>query len=67
MRFGESRGCPLTGRNGADPGQLQQVVHGADQRPLPGDVIEAPTKKLSETSSLLDLAENRLHGVTRNR
>ena len=32
------------GGNGADYGQLQQVVHGANERPLPADVVEAPTQ-----------------------
>ena len=41
--------------------QFEQVVAGADQRPLAVDLFQAPQQELPETPALLDLAEDRLH------
>ena len=44
-----------------EPEQLEQVVAGADQRPLAVDLFQARQEELAEAPSLLDLAEDRLH------
>ena len=41
--------------------QLQQVVTGADQRPLALNLLQSPQQELPEASALLDLSEYRLH------
>src|SRR5271168_4554204 len=42
-------------------GQLQQVVNRADQAPFALRFLQSPQHELSEPSSLLDLAEDRLN------
>ena len=39
--------------------QLENVVRGAHQRPLPLHLLEAPQQKLPKASGLFDLAEHR--------
>ena len=41
-------------------GELEQVVDGADHRPLGSDLVEATEEELAEASCMLDLAEHRL-------
>ena len=41
-------------------GELEQVVGGADHRPLASDLIEAPQEELPEAPGLLHLPEHRL-------
>ena len=41
-------------------GELEQVVDGADHRPLGSDLVEATEEELAEASCMLDLAE---HGL----
>ena len=41
-------------------GELEQVVDGADHRPLGSDLVEAGEAELAEASCMLDLAEHRL-------
>ena len=41
--------------------QLQQVVPGADQQPLPVHLRQTPQQELPESPALLDLAEHRFH------
>ena len=40
---------------------LEQVVSGADERPLSLNLFQSPQQELPETPALLDLAEDRLH------
>ena len=52
----------MVSQQSTEPGQLEQVVAGADQRPLALDLLEPPQLELAEASPLLDLAEYRLDG-----
>ena len=45
----------------AEAEQLEQVVAGADQRPLALHLLQTPQEELPEAPALLDLAEHRLH------
>src|SRR5260370_14569504 len=40
-------------------GELEQIVDGADHRPLGSDLVEAAQEELAEASGMLDLAEHR--------
>src|ERR1700719_1910782 len=40
-------------------GEFEQVVDGADHRPLGSDLVEAAQEELAEASRMLDLAEHR--------
>src|ERR1700686_1580475 len=40
-------------------GEFEQVVDGADHRPLGSDLVEAAQEELAEASGMLDLAEHR--------
>ena len=51
------------GQIGATAEQFEQVVAGADQRPLAADLLQSPQKELTEATALLDLAEHRLHSL----
>ena len=42
--------------------QFEQVVGGADQGPFALDLLQTSQEELPEASTLLDLAEDRLHG-----
>ncbi len=44
-----------------EPEQFEQVVAGADQRPLALYLLQVPQEELPETPALLDLAEDQLH------
>ena len=46
-----------------EPEQLEQVVAGADQRPLRVHFLQAPQQELPEVLALLDLAEYGFHGL----
>src|SRR5258708_9110916 len=39
--------------------ELEQIVDGADHRPLGSDLVEAAQEELAEASGMLDLAEHR--------
>src|SRR5258707_15619896 len=39
--------------------ELEQIVDGADHRPLGSDLLEAAQEELAEASGMLDLAEHR--------
>ena len=41
-------------------GQLEQIMDGANHRPLASDLIETSQQELPEASGLLDLSEHRL-------
>ena len=41
--------------------ELEQVVAGADQQPLPVNLLQAPQQELPESPALLDLTEHRLY------
>ena len=41
--------------------QFEQVVAGADQRPLAVDLLQSSQQELPEAPARLDLAEDRLH------
>src|SRR4051794_41067858 len=43
--------------------EFEQVVGGADHRPLASDLIEAAQQELSEASGVLDLTKDRLHDL----
>src|SRR5260370_35633668 len=40
-------------------GEPEQIVDGADHRPLGSDLVEAAQEELAEASGMLDLAEHR--------
>src|SRR5260370_36751569 len=40
-------------------GELEQIVDGADHRPLGSDLVEAAQEELAEASGVFDLAEHR--------
>src|SRR5271165_4538986 len=40
-------------------GELEQIVDGADHRPLGSDLVEAAQEELAEASGMFDLAEHR--------
>src|SRR3978361_1996089 len=54
-----SRRCGSAG-SAAGLCQLQEIVGGADHRPLAPDLIETAHQELSKASGLLDLPEHRL-------
>src|SRR5476651_790347 len=39
-------------------GELEQIVDGADHRPLASDLVEAAQEELAEASGVFDLAED---------
>jgi hypothetical protein len=41
-------------------GQLEQIMDGANHRPLASDLVETPQQELPEASGLLDVSEYRL-------
>ena len=41
-------------------GQFEQIMDGANHRPLASDLVETPQQELPEASGLLDLSEHRL-------
>src|SRR5579871_43146 len=47
----------MTSRPGL--GELEQIVNGADHRPLGSDLVEAAQEELPEASSMFDMAEHR--------
>src|ERR1700722_4554593 len=40
-------------------GEFEQIVDGADHRPLSSDLVEAAQEELAEASGVFDLAEHR--------
>ena len=46
---------------GPEAKQFEQVVAGADERPLAVDLLQSPYQELLEAPTLLDLAEDRRH------
>ena len=42
----------MVSQQSTEPGQLEQVVAGADQRPLALDLLEPPQLELAEASPL---------------
>ena len=51
----------IAGHPGPEEEQLQQVVAGADEQPLPVRLRQTPQQELPEAPALLDLAKHRLH------
>src|SRR5580704_18284144 len=47
----------LTSRRGVS--ELEQIVDGADHRPLGSDLVEAAQEELAEASGMFDVAEHR--------
>ncbi len=51
----------VVSQQSAEAEQFEQVVAGADQRPLGLNLFQSPQQELTEAPALLDLAEDRLH------